>query len=57
MSTSHSCEDELRRIASDLYAKAAELEQAAEVLRVLRETVNLKDEIASAKKWAKDWMR
>ena len=59
MSSSWSCEQELRDLATELYAKASELEDAANVLATLREEGNigsLKKRINDAKSWAKGWM-
>lgn len=56
MSSSYSCEEKLRELASDLHKKAYELEEAANTLETLRKSDNMQSEIASAKKWAKDWM-
>lgn len=57
MSSSYSCETKLREMALDLHNQAYELEQAADVLRTLRENEHLKEEIKCAKNWAKDWMK
>lgn len=59
MSDSQGCESELIKIAEALEAQAAELRQAAEVLRLLRDEHYVKatnERIASAKLWAKNWM-
>lgn len=59
MSDSNSCEFELRKLVSELYSQAADLEKAADTLRDLRseDDVNdMKQRIKSAKEWAKSWM-
>lgn len=55
MSSSYNAEMELRKIADELFAQAGELQEAADVLKTLRED-NTK-RISEAKKWAKDWMK
>lgn len=57
MSNSWNCEQELRRLASELYNKAQDLEDAANVLETLRSASGLEEQITSAKKWAKSWMK
>ena len=57
MSSSYSCECELRELAEKLSSAAYELEQAADVLKALRDVDCYKEQISSAKKWAKDWMK
>jgi len=57
VSSSYSCESKLRELAQELHRQAYELEQAADTLKTLRDTENMKDELAAAKAWAKDWMK
>lgn len=57
MSSSHSCESELRRVADELHKKAYELEQAADALATLRDSKELEDKISQAKEWAKSWLQ
>lgn len=57
MSSSYSCEQELRKIAEKLYEQASELEQAADTLRSLRDDEDATERLESAKRWAKDWMK
>jgi hypothetical protein len=57
MSSSWSCETELREIAEELHRKAYELEQAADVLETLRESSDQEERIKKAKEWAKGWMK
>lgn len=56
MSSSYSCECELRGLAQKLISQAQELIDAADTLQVLRESDFHKESIANAKKWAKDWL-
>ena len=60
MSSSRDCQAELRRVAKDLHEKAYELEKAADVLETLEDEQDmdgLKERIAHAKRWAKQWMK
>ena len=57
MSSSYSCEQVLRELASELRQKADELEQAAEALAILRGNESYKEKITSAKSWAIDWIK
>ncbi len=57
MSSSFDCETKLRNLADELHGQAYELEQAADVLKTLRNADSLKEQIEKAKKWAKDWMK
>ena len=60
MSTSLSCETELREIADELRSQAYDLEKAADVLQVLRDeekSKEMREKIKSAKEWAKGWMK
>lgn len=56
MSTSFSCEERLKELASELHQKAYELEDAARVLATLRNSGELEEKIKKAKEWAKDWL-
>ena len=56
MSSSYSCEEELKKLANDLYEKADELRKAAEVLETLRDSAEINNRIQSAQLWAKQWM-
>jgi hypothetical protein len=56
MSSSYSCEFELRKLAEELRHNAEELEDAANVLETLRNSSDLQEKVDQAKKWAKDWM-
>ena len=57
MSSSYSCEQRLRSIAERLRAEAADLENAADVLELLRKDEGREDRIKEAKQWAKEWMK
>ena len=57
MSTSHNAESKLRELAAELHQKAYELEKAADVLKVLRDSCEYEQEIKDAKEWAKRWMK
>lgn len=56
MSSSWSCEMDVRKLADKLHAEAYELEQIAETLRILRESESHQVEISKAKEWAKSWL-
>ena len=57
MSSSYGAESSLRELASKLHDEAYDLEKAADVLKVLRDSEEHQAEIKSAKSWAKDWMK
>lgn len=57
MSDSYSCENKLREIASQLHAEAYDLEKAADILKLLRDSDERLAEIKQARQWAKDWMK
>ncbi len=57
MSSSYSCECELRDLAEKLHQQGYELEQAADVLRVLRDSSEIQENIRKAKEWARGWMK
>ena len=56
MSSSYSCEEELKKLEKDLYEKGDELRKAAEVLETLRDSAEINNRIQSAQLWAKQWM-
>jgi len=57
MNNSWGLESKLRDIVSDLHDKAYEVEKAADILRILRDSNNIEDDIESAKKWIKNWIK
>ncbi len=60
MSSSYSCECELREMAEKLRKDAYELEQAADLLELLRDSENSKlreEKIKGLKDWAKSWIK
>ena len=57
MSSSYSCECELRKLAEGLHRQACELEEAANVLATIRDSEETKKKIEDAKEWAKEWMK
>lgn len=57
MSSSWNCEQELRNLAQELHRQAYDLENAAEILATLRNSDDIKERIASARRRAKEWMK
>ena len=60
MSTSWSCEQELRKMAEELHGQAYELEQAADLLQLMRDTESQESTMAkikSLKLWAAGWIK
>lgn len=56
MSSSYSTIVELRKLADELYIKANQLEEAANLLQDLADTENLSERIKGLKERAKGWM-
>lgn len=57
MSSSWNTEEELRRLAQELYAMAGDLETAASILEDMRTTEGIKEKVRSLKQRAADWMK
>ena len=57
MSSSWSTEQELRALSSELYSMIDALDKAADILRDMRETENIRERARSLKQRAKDWMK
>ena len=57
MSNSWNTEEELRRLSSELYEMASDLDKAVEILRDMRETEGIKEKVRSLKERAASWMK
>lgn len=57
MSSSYNTENALREEAKTLYSLAYDLEQAADILRDMRESEGIKERVKDLKERAKDWMK
>lgn len=56
MSSSYNTEQELRRKSEEYSAAAMQLLEAADLLKLERETEGVKAELAELKKRVKDWL-